>query len=104
MPRLLTAEEITRQLRDLPDWKPTGEPATEISASFRLSGFGAALDFVVAVGQAAEEMDHHPDIDIRYDQVTLVLSTHSEGGLTQLDVELAHRCSELAHTAGARGL
>lgn len=100
MPRLLTSEEIARQLLDLPDWESSGDPANEIRATFTLVDFAAALDFVVRVGQAAESMDHHPDIDIRWNTVTLVLSTHSAGGLTQLDIELAHRCSEEA--SGAR--
>jgi 4a-hydroxytetrahydrobiopterin dehydratase len=91
MPRLLTDEEIDRQLADLPDWNRHGESGDSIAATFELTDFLAALDFVNQVGHAAEQMDHHPDIDIRWNKVTLVLSTHSEGGLTQLDIELAHR-------------
>jgi 4a-hydroxytetrahydrobiopterin dehydratase len=93
MPRLLTDEEIARQLADLPDWSRTAGPDSAITATFELTDFVAALDFVNQVGHAAEQMDHHPDIDIRWNKVTLVLSTHSEGGLTQLDIELAHRIS-----------
>jgi 4a-hydroxytetrahydrobiopterin dehydratase len=92
MPRLLTDEEITTQLRDLPHWERTesdGDPA--IRASFELADFRAALDFVQRIGDAAEQMNHHPDIDIRWNSVGLVLSTHSEGGLTQLDIEAAQR-------------
>jgi 4a-hydroxytetrahydrobiopterin dehydratase len=89
MSRLLTEEEIERQLRDLPDWSRSGERS--ITATFELTDFAAALDFVNEVAHSAEQMDHHPDIDIRYNKVSLTLSTHSEGGLTQLDVELAHR-------------
>jgi|HubBroStandDraft_1064217.scaffolds.fasta_scaffold55388_2 4a-hydroxytetrahydrobiopterin dehydratase len=51
--------------------------------------FKAALDFVNAVGAAAEAANHHPDIDIRWNTVTLALSTHSAGGLTVLDLALA---------------
>ena len=53
--------------------------------------FAAALAFVNQVGDEAEQMNHHPDIDIRWNKVILVLSTHSEGGLTQADIELATR-------------
>jgi 4a-hydroxytetrahydrobiopterin dehydratase len=53
------------------------------------------------VALEAEEMDHHPDIDIRWRTVTFVVSTHSEGGVTQLDVELAHRISQAAARLGA---
>ncbi len=53
------------------------------------SGFRAALDYVNRVGDLAERADHHPDIDIRWDTVTLRLSTHSAGGITQADLDLA---------------
>lgn len=90
MPRLLTDEEIDRQLEGLNPWRRA--PATAaITATFELADFAAALDFVVRLGHEAEQMDHHPDIDIRYNRVILTLSTHSAGGLTQLDIELAHR-------------
>lgn len=100
MPRLLTAEEITRQLSDLTDWSPVPGDPHAIRASFELTDFVAALDFVNQVGHIAEQMGHHPDIDIRWATVTLTLSTHSEGGLTQLDIELAHRIS---HETGIGG-
>ena len=90
MPRLLTREEIDRQLEALPDWS-VSEDGMSISARYELVDFAAALAFVNQVGAEAEEMNHHPDIDIRWNQVTLVLSTHSENGLTQFDIELAHR-------------
>jgi len=90
MPRLLTDAEIEEQLRNLDPWRRT-EDGSAITATFSLADFAAALDFVVRVGHEAEQMDHHPDIDIRYNAVTLTLSTHSANGLTQLDIELAHR-------------
>jgi 4a-hydroxytetrahydrobiopterin dehydratase len=55
----------------------------------KLHDFGAALDFVNAVGAAAEAANHHPDIDIRWNTVRLVLSTHDSGGITLLDLALA---------------
>jgi len=61
--------------------------------------FGDSLDYVNAVAALAEEMDHHPDIDIRWNVVTLRLSTHSAGGLTALDLELARRIDALASPA-----
>ncbi len=57
--------------------------------------FPAALDFVVAVGRLAEESDHHPDIDIRWRTVRLVLVTHDAGGLTELDLDLARAIDAL---------
>jgi 4a-hydroxytetrahydrobiopterin dehydratase len=90
MPRVLTREEIDRQLESLPDWTVSQE-STAISARYELADFAAALRFVNEVGAEAEDMNHHPDIDIRWNVVTLARSTHSEGVLTQLEVELAHR-------------
>jgi 4a-hydroxytetrahydrobiopterin dehydratase len=57
--------------------------------------FADALAYVNAVGALAEEMDHHPDIDIRWNKVTLRLSTHSEGGITEADLELGRRIDAL---------
>jgi 4a-hydroxytetrahydrobiopterin dehydratase len=58
--------------------------------------FADSLTFVNAVGALAEELDHHPDVDIRWNEVTLRLSTHSAGGLTRLDLELARRIDGLS--------
>jgi 4a-hydroxytetrahydrobiopterin dehydratase len=60
-----------------------------LTTTVELRDFAAALAFVNAVGAAAEAANHHPDIDIRWNKVTLVLTTHSEGGLTVLDLALA---------------
>ena len=61
----------------------------ELVTTVDLHDFAAALAFVNAVGAAAEAANHHPDIDIRWNKVHLVLSTHSAGGLTVLDLALA---------------
>ncbi len=95
MPRLLTDDEVSRQLADLPAWSRTTDGTSSITATYELLDFVGALAFVNRLANEAEEMNHHPDIDIRWNKVTLVLSTHSEGGLTQLDIELAHRISRL---------
>jgi len=58
--------------------------------------FADSLAFVNAVGALAEDMDHHPDVDIRWNVVTLRLSTHSAGGLTRKDLELARRIDALS--------
>ena len=91
MSRLLTDDEVTRQLEGLPDWHRSEADEPSITATYELDDFVAALAFVNKVGDEAEQLNHHPDIDIRWNKVTLVLSTHSEGGLTQLDLELAAR-------------
>ena len=98
MTRRLTDEEIERQLGDLPDWVRDGNT---IRASFEAPAFLTGIALVQEVAAAAENMDHHPDIDIRWRTVGFALSTHSEGGLTQLDVELAHQISQEAARQGA---
>ena len=98
MSRLLTDEEIGRQLGDLPGWTREGD---EIRASYEAPDFPTGIRLVDEVAVEAEDMQHHPDIDIRWRTVTFALSTHSEGGLTQLDVELAHRVAQSAARLGA---
>ncbi|QDP96689.1 4a-hydroxytetrahydrobiopterin dehydratase [Microlunatus elymi] len=90
MSRLLDTDEITRQLQDLPDWKLDGD---EIAADFTFADFGEAMVFVNRVAALAEDANHHPDIDIRWNKVRLVLTSHDSGGLTQRDIEMAHRIS-----------
>ncbi len=85
-PELLTSESIQTRISAIPDWTLVGE---SIRRTYALPGFRAALAFVQFVGELAETRDHHPDIDIRYNKVTLTLSTHSAGGLTTKDFELA---------------
>ena len=65
-------------------------------------GFAGALAFVNQVGELAEAADHHPDIDIRWDTVTLRLSTHSAGGLTENDLALAGQIDAIGLTYSSR--
>lgn len=92
MSRLLTEAEVTRQLSEIDSWTRAGEA---IKRTIECAGFPQAIALVVDVADEAEQMDHHPDIDIRWRTVTFFLTTHSAGGLTQLDVELAHRIESL---------
>jgi 4a-hydroxytetrahydrobiopterin dehydratase len=69
-----------------PEWTMDGE---QLSRTFVLGDFKEAMGFVTRVALAAEVADHHPDIDIRWNKVRLVLSTHSEGALTDKDTALA---------------
>jgi 4a-hydroxytetrahydrobiopterin dehydratase len=94
MSQLLTDSEVSERLEGLPSWRRADGDEPAITATYELTDFVAALDFVNRVGHEAELMNHHPDIDIRWNKVTLVLSTHSEGGLTDNDIELAHRINE----------
>lgn len=89
------------ELDGLDDWRYV---LVAIRADFRAGSFGAAAALAAQIAQAADAADHHPDIDLRYpDHVRVVLSTHSAGGVTDLDVELARQVSALAAAAGASG-
>lgn len=92
---LLSEEEVDRALEQL-DWLRSGG---ELVKTVKRGNFARAMAYVNEVANLAEARDHHPDIDIRWDTVTLRLSTHSEGGLTPLDIELATAIDTLA--AGA---
>jgi 4a-hydroxytetrahydrobiopterin dehydratase len=83
---LLTEDEITAALSVLPDWRRSGDSITRTADA---ADFPAAIRVVNAVAEAAERLNHHPDIDIRWRTLTFVLSTHSAGGLTGLDFQLA---------------
>jgi len=79
---------IQRELGTLPGWSRRGDVITK---TFQFREFLSGIDFVNAVAKAAEAADHHPDIDIRYTKVTFALSTHSAGGITQKDLDLAKK-------------
>ena len=87
MPKF-TPAEIKSALPSVPDWQKTG---ANIVRTFQFKDFVAAIRFVGAVAKLAEKANHHPDIDIRWNKVTLALSTHSEGGLTEKDFALAQK-------------
>jgi 4a-hydroxytetrahydrobiopterin dehydratase len=83
---------VTAKLKSLPLW--TLERG-EIVRYCEFQNFVEAMHFVNSVAEMAEGAGHHPDIDIRYSKVTLRLSTHSEGGLTDLDFEVAEKIDTL---------
>jgi 4a-hydroxytetrahydrobiopterin dehydratase len=98
MSRLLSAEEILQQLTTLPGWQGTTE---SLQCKYGFPDFPTAIAAVSSVANEAEEMNHHPDIDIRWRNVTFTLATHSAGGVTQLDIELAHRIRMIAEENAA---
>lgn len=85
MPTPLTSEEKQSLADSHPAWSIDGE---EISRTFEFADFNEAMGFVNRVALAAEKADHHPDIDIRWNKVTLMLTTHSQDALTDLDRKL----------------
>jgi len=85
--------QITSALAALPQWKREGEI---ISRTFQFKDFPAAMKFVNAVAEIAEQTQHHPDIDVRWNKVSLALTTHDAGGLTEKDFALARQCDALS--------
>lgn len=89
---LLSSGEIADRLPSIALWRVENG---ELVRSVSFADFRASLDFVNRVGELAEAANHHPDIDIRYNRVKLALATHSAGGLTQKDFDLAKQIEAL---------
>jgi 4a-hydroxytetrahydrobiopterin dehydratase len=97
MAELLEDAAVARALEDLPNWERDGDA---IVRTAQLPSFPAAIGVVDRVAEIAEERNHHPDIDIRWRTLTFRCSTHSAGGITELDVALAASISEQIDAAG----
>lgn len=89
----LSNEEIEQRLSGLDGWELAGDV---IEKRFERGDFAGSVRFVDALAPVAEEMNHHPDLEISWDTVTVRITTHSEGGLTENDFELAGRIDDLA--------
>jgi 4a-hydroxytetrahydrobiopterin dehydratase len=89
---LSTKKEISAGLKSAKGWKREED---EIVRTFVFEDFARSMGFVQSVALMAEKMNHHPDIDIRWNKVTLRLSTHSDGGLTAKDFRLAAQINDL---------
>ena len=90
---LLSDAEIEERIDVLPGWERSGDA---IAKTFERGDFIGSVEFVRGLVAPAEEMGHHPDIEISWDSVTVTISTHSEGGLTAADFELAVRVDAVA--------
>ena len=90
--KLLTEAEIAGRLGEVPKWTRLGNAITR---SWEFEDFAEALAFINKVGALAEGMNHHPDIVNSWNKVTLTLTTHDRGGLTDLDFELAKKIDGL---------
>jgi 4a-hydroxytetrahydrobiopterin dehydratase len=86
MPSRLSDLEIQRTLGSLAGWARRGDALVK---TFAFPSFAGGIDFVQRIARAADEADHHPDIDIRYTKITCSLSTHDAGGITEADLALA---------------
>jgi 4a-hydroxytetrahydrobiopterin dehydratase len=91
-PPRLSPDELAAALSGLPLWSGDGDG---IRRSVELPGFPDAVAALVRIGFVAEQLDHHPDVDLRWRTLHLTLVTHSAGGVTELDLELARRVDEL---------
>jgi 4a-hydroxytetrahydrobiopterin dehydratase len=89
----LTEAQITEALKGVPEWSLVGEA---IQKTYQFKDFVASMRFVATVADAAEHEQHHPDILIRYNRVTLTLATHDAGGITGKDFDLAKKADEFA--------
>ena len=91
---LLTQDVVAERLADLhPDWTGTTE---DLRRSIEFADFPTAVEFVNRLAPICEELDHHPDLALRWRWVDVVLSTHSAGGVTDMDVMLAGHVDEVA--------
>ncbi|HYH23712.1 MAG TPA: 4a-hydroxytetrahydrobiopterin dehydratase [Blastococcus sp.] len=91
-PPRLSPDELAAAMHGLPLW--SGD-ANGIRRTVELPGFRDAVAAIVAIADVAEEMDHHPDVDLRYRTLHLTLVSHSAGGVSELDLELARRIDAL---------
>jgi len=93
MSTVLSEAEVQQALRELPGWKRNGNA---IDRLFQFDSFAKAMEFVNQIAEAAEAVNHHPDILISYSKVTLSLVSHDSGGVTNRDIKMAARINDLA--------
>ena len=92
-PTRLSDAEITANLAGLPGWRRAGDTITK---TFTSAGFPEAVAFVTRLVDPAERLEHHPDLDLRYNRVIVSLSTHDQGGITGADFTLAAEIEKAA--------
>ena len=97
-PQRLNPDDLTAALRKLPGWTHVGDTITR---SITYPTFLTAIEAVTGIATVAEEHDHHPDIDIRWRTLNILLTTHDAGGLSQLDIDVAHQIDAIATDLGA---
>jgi 4a-hydroxytetrahydrobiopterin dehydratase len=90
---LLSDAEVEEKLSGLSGWERSGDA---IRKDFKRGDFVGSVRFLSSLVEPAEAMNHHPDVSISWDTVTVTISTHSEGGLTAADFELAEKIDALA--------
>ena len=104
----LATQEIEQRLQQYPEWSLTGD---SLQRTFNFETFLQAMSFVVRIAELAEDLGHHPDILVRYNKVTLTVSTHDAGGLTdkdfqfarQADIVISEEAQATVHTTKRKG-
>ena len=96
---ILNETQVRQQLVDLPGWITSGQ---SINQTYKFANFFEAVKFVNLLVDPSERAGHHPDISISYNKVTIHLSTHDAGGITQQDIDLAHQISRIARNFPGR--
>ena len=90
---VLSNTEINTKIQSLPQWTIDGKTITR---TFKFQDFVTAIDFVNQLVEPAESAGHHPDLEISYNKVKVILTTHDAGGLTEMDFSLAEQISQIA--------
>ncbi len=96
---VLSPLEIKNKLANLPNWKTNGK---EISHTYIFKDFVTAIDFVNRLVEPAENAGHHPDLSISYNKVTVNLTTHDQGGITEKDFNLAEKIVAIASNLASK--
>ena len=93
MADLMKTDELKVRLKKIPEWELEKK---HIERTFEFDDFSESIDFVNGVAEVAEDEEHHPDIDIRYNTITMALVSHDSGGVTQRDVRMAGTINKIA--------
>jgi 4a-hydroxytetrahydrobiopterin dehydratase len=88
----LTTKQIKAHLKAVPNWS---QRVQTVCRTFSFDGFLNGITFVNRIARKAQKLNHHPDIDVRFNKVMLTLTTHDEGGITEKDFSLARQCDEI---------
>jgi 4a-hydroxytetrahydrobiopterin dehydratase len=89
---VLDTSQVKLRLKAMPGWS---KRAQSLCRTFKVEGFMMSIAFVRRIAKRAQKINHHPDIDIRFDRVTLMLTSHDAGGITEKDFTLARLCDDV---------
>ncbi|MDD1774353.1 MAG: 4a-hydroxytetrahydrobiopterin dehydratase [Methanobacterium sp.] len=93
LPPLLSKDEVVKRSKEIPNWKLIDKH--HFRGVFKFKDFKDALDFTVKVGEVAESLTHHPEINLSWGRVEIIIFTHDRGGVTELDFRFVNGVNEL---------